>query len=115
MKLVGRILLSNFKIALTNTLIQISFNTEYVPKFQLFKKSCFKVFLSLDPLVQYLQQFYDGHIFGWSSLHDLDANSAERLRQIQQRRRNGRHGIMNNVSFEEEILLAVLISNRNVI
>ncbi len=34
--------------------------------------------VSLYPLVQYIQQFYDGHISGWFGLDDFDANSAKR-------------------------------------
>lgn len=49
-----------------------------------------------DSLVQHIQQFYDGHIFGRVGDHDINANIEERLRSLQQRWRNGWYGISLN-------------------
>lgn len=45
-----------------------------------------------DPLVQYFQQFYDGHLFGGPCIDDFVANAAQGLPALQQGRGDGRHG-----------------------
>lgn len=49
-------------------------------------------FRCADPLVQHIQQFYDGDIFGGSGVNDSDENVEEGLPAVQQGRRNGRYG-----------------------
>lgn len=36
----------------------------------------FFFFRGTDPLVQHLQQFYDGHLLGWFGINDFDANTS---------------------------------------
>ncbi len=40
------------------------------------------LFVSIDSLVQYFQQFYDGHISCWFSFNDINENFKKRLRKI---------------------------------
>lgn len=53
-----------------------------------------KYFFFIDSLVQYFQQLHDGHLFGRLGHNDPHAYPEKGLRPLQQRRRDGRYGII---------------------